>query len=64
MLDVNNFGRLIEIRGRNFDDLKAKLMEIPHPVKVIHKIDRMPTGQYYAILELDRPVSKKPKKAE
>ena len=63
MLDVNNFGRLLEVRGRNFDDLKAKLMEIHHPVKVIHKIDMLPTGQFYAILELDRPVVKK-KKAE
>lgn len=57
MRDFNNFSNLLEVLGRNFDDLKLKLASISQPAKII-KIEREPTGKYYAVVQLDRPAKK------
>lgn len=54
MQSINNFENMLEILGRNFEDLQMKLAAIPSPAKII-KIEREPTGKYYAVLMLDRP---------
>jgi len=57
MQDINNFANLMDVVAKNFDDLKSKLMAIPVPAKLL-KIDREPTGKYYAVVQLDRPDKK------
>ena len=56
MNSINNFQNMMEVLGRNFQDLQAKLSAIPYPANIL-KIEREPTGKYYAVVQLDRPAA-------
>ena len=57
MKDLNNFANLTMVQGRDFENLKSKLMQIGVPAKVEHWGMRT-TGQPFAIVRTDRPVKK------
>ena len=63
MQDINNFNSLFMVQGRDFQDLKKKLMDVSVPAKVEHWGMRA-TGQPYAILRADRPIKQKSKSTE
>ena len=60
--DINNFENLAEISGRNFNDLKAKLLQIGVPTKII-QITKEPTGKFSAVVFMDRPARKAKKES-
>ena len=53
MQDINNFSNLIEVRGRDFDQLRRNLSMVDVPAKLLD-IKVGPTGAYYAFLVADR----------
>ena len=62
MQDINNFANLMEVNGRSFADLQAKLIAIPGKASIL-KIEKDNIGKWYAVVQLAVP-SKSGRKAK